>query len=360
MSHPYNPGSVSGTGTYVGGLVGDNSTSATVKDSYYNNSFYVGAAIGGGTTTGTTITSIGGITTAAFGSAISFGGMGAFTTFSSGVFTAPTDPWFMATVTPNGGTTSISAPILLSMIPVDTITSSGTSVYNGQAVTSSQTITLGGTTGIGPNVGTYGYNSTSLSAPATQTSLGSFSSTSGTWTITPLSVTATATLIAMTVGSSLPTLSGSLSTAPNLVASWTTKATSQSAVGSYAITPVFSYANGAVAGDFSIIDATANIKALTIKAVTSTGTGSGTGTNTNTTTENAGTILFDNGKAAYPPPTDTLVSSTSTTTSSLTSSDGDSGSLLTGSGTPGGSVLSDEGVLTSSDSDSSNSKTDTK
>ena len=96
---------------------------------------------------------------------------------------------------------------------------------------------------------------------------------SGTGTITPLSVTATATPATMTYGGSVPTLSDTFSTTgptgglANLLATWTTPATSASNVGSYAIEPgSYSYANGAVAGDFSITNAAGNATALTITA----------------------------------------------------------------------------------------------
>ena len=187
----YNTGNVSGTND-VGGVVGGNF--GTVQDAYYNHSLDTGAAIGAGTTTGTNVA---GISTTNFGTSGSFAGMGTFNTFSSGAFTssAAIAPWFIGTVYPNGGTTGISAPILVADLPVDTVTgSSGSSVYNGQSVATSytQNLTLGGLpllSGIsataGPNVGVYSVTpSVTLSTPLTQTSVGSYLVVPGTWTIT--------------------------------------------------------------------------------------------------------------------------------------------------------------------------------
>ena len=131
--------------------------------------------------------------------------MGNQDNFSSGDFqsSATTHPWFMATVFPNGGTTGITAPILVADLPVATVTStSGTSVYNGQAVLITQNVSMGGTgLTVGPNAGTYGPDT--LSAPSTQMSVGSFSSnsTSWSWTITPAPLSPTGTKTTTGTGS---------------------------------------------------------------------------------------------------------------------------------------------------------------
>ena len=201
MEYSYNTGNVKGSG-YVGGIVGDNTGGAggpagISTDNYWNSS----AAISPANTTGvgnasSVVSGVTALTSSQFGVATNFAGF-SFNRFSSGEFqsSATTSPWFMATVFPNGGTTGITAPILVADLPVATVTStSGTSVYNGQAVLITQNVSMGGTgLTVGPNAGTYGPDT--LSAPSTQMSVGSFSSssTSWSWTITPAPLSPTGT-----------------------------------------------------------------------------------------------------------------------------------------------------------------------
>ena len=128
---------------------------------------------------------------------------------------------------------------------------------------------------------------------------------SGTGTINQLSVTATANFATMTYGGTVPTLSGTFSTTgptgglANLSASWTTPATSSSNVGSYAVNPgTYSYANGAVSGDFSITNAAGNATALTINPATLTFTGSVTNPTKVYDGTTAATLTTSNSSAA--------------------------------------------------------------
>ena len=166
-------------------------------------------------------------------SSTTFNNLGSFTGWNAatGTFSTPSATWYIGSgVTVGSG---ITAPVLVSDLPVDTVAGNGNSVYNGtiEAVVtaSSQSLTMGGsalTSGItataGPNVGTYTVTPTVfLSAPTTQTSVGSVSVLSGTWTITkaPLNFSSVGlsnptmtydggTSIALTTLNSSATLSG--------------------------------------------------------------------------------------------------------------------------------------------------------
>ena len=374
----YNTGSVSGNGN-VGGVVGDNCL-GKVTDTYYNSTIFPSSGIGSGSGSATGLSE--GTSSGALGNSGSYSGW-SFASGWNGTRFGTQGTWIIGTVYPNGGTTGISAPILVPDLPTATVTgNSGSSVYSGSTVSPgyTTTYTMGGTTlspnvtvttAVGPNAGTYKNTPTySISAPMTQTSVDSVNVVPGKWTInpapltfsgsisnptktydgtttatltptnssatltgfvdgqeatytgatgsystpnagtgisvsamlgtgdfstsgsgfiwsnyslptmtlsgkgtiTPLSVTATANPATMTYGGSVPSLSGTLTTTgpkgglANLSATWTTPATSASNVGSYAVTPSYSYLNGAVAGDFSITPAASNATALTITA----------------------------------------------------------------------------------------------
>ena len=314
VEYSYNTGSVKGTGgtsSYIGGVVGDNYS--TASDNYFLSSsaqYALGNSTASLGTNGTNVALSSFSTTSPTTTFSNWSTL--FNAWSSGAFqfSATSAPWFMGTVYPNGNTTGIAAPILVGDLPVDTVMGSGTSVYNGSTdVTPSQTLTMGGsalTSGITANTSSANVGSStvtptvSLSSPTTQTSVGRVTVSSGTWTITPLSVTATAKSSSMIYGGSVPFLTGTLSSpAPNLSATWSTAATSSSNVGKYAIIPTFSYSNGANASDFTITNAAGNATALMITAPPSFGT----------TSSSSGAVFFDNGKEAVPPPVDELVGS---------------------------------------------------
>ena len=314
VKYSYNTGSVKGTGgtsSYIGGVVGDNYS--TASDNYFLSSsaqYALGNSTASLGTNGTNVALSSFSTTSPTTTFSNWSTL--FNAWSSGAFqfSATSAPWFMGTVYPNGNTTGIAAPILVGDLPVDTVMGSGTSVYNGSTdVTPSQTLTMGGsalTSGITANTSSANVGSStvtptvSLSSPTTQTSVGRVTVSSGTWTITPLSVTATAKSSSMIYGGSVPFLTGTLSSpAPNLSATWSTAATSSSNVGKYAIIPTFSYSNGANASDFTITNAAGNATALMITAPPSFGT----------TSSSSGAVFFDNGKEAVPPPVDELVGS---------------------------------------------------
>ncbi|MEC4682868.1 MAG: filamentous hemagglutinin N-terminal domain-containing protein [Nitrospirota bacterium] len=224
----YNTGSVSG-GSIGGGVAGYNN-GGTVETSYYlsgSSSVAVGAG---------SCTSCSSFMNSASNSSTTFNNLGSFTGWNAatGTFSTPSATWYIGPgVTVGSG---ITAPVLVSDLPVDTVEGIGNSVYNGtiEAVVtaSSQSLTMGGsalTSGItvtaGPNVGTYTVTpSVSLSAPTTQTSVGSVSVLSGTWTITkaPLNFSSVglsnptmtydgSTSIALTRSNSSATLSGFVS-----------------------------------------------------------------------------------------------------------------------------------------------------
>ena len=327
----YNTGNVSSsTGYFVGGVVGDNLSGSTVEysysigsvnttaftggiagyntgtviDTYYDSTVSLVSGIGGGTNSGSQTVSgvVYAENTSSFGSATTMGNLGAFASNwnGTGFSTNNSGPWLMSgandvSYNNNGTVSTMTAPILVGDLPVDTITGSGTSVYNGSAVVQPYTVssTMGGagspsgvtitsnmTTDI--NAGSYhdcpGTTGT-LASPTNQRSYGSVTTASGTWTITPLAVTATAINQVVTQGSSIPALSGSLTFSgsnngiTNLSTTWITPATPSSPAGSYAINPSYSYLNGAVAGDFTITAAASNATALTVVAAQGGGSG---------------------------------------------------------------------------------------
>ena len=210
VEYSYNTGNVRSLlyGSPAGGVVGQNS-SGTYTSDYWNTSATISPsnAYGVGNAT-STVSGVSGLTSSEFRTASNFSGWtcansSGFNTFSSGAFQSSSTiaPWFIGSVGATGAT--ITAPMLVADLPVDTVTGSGTSVYNGASVTApyTQSVTMGGfalTSGItataGPNVGTTTVTPTvSLSAPTTQTSVGSYLTVSGTWTITPAPLTVTGT-----------------------------------------------------------------------------------------------------------------------------------------------------------------------
>ena len=226
----YNTGNVSGGG-YVGGVVGCNN-GGTVETSYYLSTSSTSAEGGG-----TTCTRCSSFTNSTSNSSATFSNLGSFTGWNAatGTFSTPSATWYIGPgVTVVYG---ITAPVLVSDMPVDTVTgSSGTSVYNGQTVATSytQSVTMGGgslvsgisTATAGPNAGTYTVTPTvtTLPAPATQTNVESVSVVSGIWTIAPKTLSFTGidlsnptmtydggTSVALTTSNSSATLSGFVS-----------------------------------------------------------------------------------------------------------------------------------------------------
>ena len=197
----------------MGGVVGYN-YNGTVQNTYYNTSVSYGSgAIGGGTTSGTGISNNNGISQSDFAVTTSatagVSNLGAFNNWrSSGDFTTTSTnaPWFEGTVGASGATST--APMLVADLPTATIKgNSGNSVYNGLTVSPgyTTTYTMGGDaipSGITVNafsgsiVGLYTVVSVSgsLSAPATQTSVGSVSVIPGVWTINPAILSFTGSL----------------------------------------------------------------------------------------------------------------------------------------------------------------------
>ena len=294
VEYSYNTGSVISNGSYVGGVVGYNG--GMVRDTYYNSNIYTGSGIGSGGSGATGLSQ--GTSTNELGNSRSYSSSWSFASGWNGTGFGTPGTWIIGTVYPNGGTSGIWAPILVSDLPTATVTgNSGTSVYNGSNVSPGYTttytmgasaipsgITVTPPAAFGPNANSYTVTPTvsgTFTQPTTQTSLNMVIS-SGTWTITALPVTATANTATMTYGGTVPTLSGTFSTTDqteglaNLSASWTTPATSASNVGSYAVTPgTYSYKDDAVSGDFSITAATGNGTALTITKADLTASTSG-------------------------------------------------------------------------------------
>ena len=303
IQYSYATGTVSGTGS-VGGLVGANG--GPISISYWNTTATANG-IGFGSSTGSS-----GLSATEFGSSSHFSGW-TFNTWSSGAFTSPatTAPWFEGRVT--YGTGTMTAPMLVPDLATATVTGSGTSVYNGSTVTAgyTTTTTMGGTTlspnvtvttAVGPNAGTYTNIPTySISPPTTQTSVDSVSAVSGTWTITPATLTATANTASMTYGSLVPALSGTVTGFVNGqtlsgdggTASWSTAATSSSKPGQYGITGKVMVTLGyPYSGDYTIVQAPGNSSALTITAISTTGGGSsGSGTQGGITSDNFNPVL---------------------------------------------------------------------
>ncbi|MHB1564898.1 MAG: GLUG motif-containing protein [Leptospirillum sp.] len=307
ISYSYATGAVSGTNS-VGGLVGDNN--GTIQYSYATGAVSgtncVGGLVGGNlnrtytedywntTTSGTTngvqggnLSGVTGLASGTFGNSGSFTGW-SFNTWSGGKFisSATASPWFMGSVV--SGTGTMSAPMLVPDLATATVTgNSGTSVYNGSTVTAgyTTTTTMGGTTlspnvtvttAVGPNAGTYANTPTyTISSPTTQTSVDSVSAVSGTWKITPATLTATANDASMTYGSSVPALSGTVTgfvngqtlTADSGTANWTTSATSSSNIGQYGITGKV-ILGASYSGDYTIVQAYGNSSALMITPAT--------------------------------------------------------------------------------------------
>ena len=277
------PGSGGSAGS-TGGAVGDNAS--TVTSSFFNSA--TSSGIGTGTNAGTI-----GISSSSFGSESSFtGATGGWSSslfnswsgsgFSSG---ATTSPWYLAS-------SGMSSPVLVGAMSTDSIVATNASaVYTGLVYSGTpgvtQSTSVSGTIGYSyyatspTNAGTYVITPSisSASAPTTQSGIGSFSYALGTLSITGLPVTATANAASMTYGGTVPSLSGTLSTTgptgglANLSTTWTTTATGASNVGSYGITSGgYTYSNGAVAGDFTITQASGNSTALTINPLAVTAT----------------------------------------------------------------------------------------
>ena len=339
IMNSYEIGNVEG-GTYVGGFVGYDRGPGQIIDSFSSGTVHAssnkggfsgsGGSMGNGNPVVTNsywnkITS--GLTSSYNGTGLTSSQFKSLNNFISWGFNSwdgnhwqdsiTTDPWFMMT----------SGPVLIPDMPLEIIDGkSGTSQYTGATfspgfvVTSTQGIspmTTDFSTSVGPNVGAY-LNTpfiSTLSAPTSQTSIGSYNENSGVYSITPATLTATANAATMTYGGSVPSVSGTFTTTgptgglANLSATWTTPATSSSNAGSYAIDPgSYSYANGAVAGDFSITQAASNATALTINPALLTFSGSisnptktydGTTTATLTTSNSSATLSgFVNGQGA--------------------------------------------------------------
>ena len=199
------------------------------------------------------------------------------------------------------------SPMLVPDLSTATVTgNSGSSVYSGSTVTAgyTTTYTMGGTTlspnvtvttSIGPNVRTYtNAPAYSISAPTNQTGVDSVTVVSGTWTITPATLTATANSAFMTYGGAVPTLSGTVTgfvngqtlASDSGTATWTTTATSASNAGPYGIAGNVTLGSP-YSGDYTITTASGNSTALTVTAAPttsgssgSTGTGSTSGSST--------------------------------------------------------------------------------
>ena len=275
----YNTGSVSGSSN-VGGVVGEN-YDGTVEDSYYNSTINHSLnSIGVGSGTNVSGLSEGTSANTDLGNSGSYSGW-SFASGWNGSGFSTSGTWIIGTVYPNGGTSGISAPILVPDLPTATVTgNSGTSVYNGSHVSPgyATAYTMGGTTlspnvtvttSVGPNAGTY-TNAPSVSfseAPPTQTSVYSVTAVSGIWTIDRAPLTATANLVSMTYGETVPALSGTITgfvngqTLSGDGGSWNTSATSSSNIGSYGVSLTL---GRPYSGDYTITAASGNGTALTI------------------------------------------------------------------------------------------------
>ena len=161
-------------------------------------------------------------------------------------------------------------------------------------------------TSVGPNVGAY-LNTpfiSTLSAPTSQTSIGSYNENSGVYSITPATLTATANSASMTYGGTVPSLSGTVTGFVNGQtlagdggsATWSTSASSSSNAGQYGITGDVTLGSP-YSGDYTITAASGNGTALTITAATSTTGGgssgsSGTGSSGSSTAGGITTSTF--------------------------------------------------------------------
>ena len=211
ISNAYAAGNAaaSGTSSYAGGLVGYNN-SGTYAANYYNASATI--VPGNNYGVGNATSSVSGVTGLSEGTGPGqLGNPGSYSGWSfasgwngSGFSTSGT--WIIGTVYPNGGTSGISAPILVPDLPTATVTgNSGTSVYSGISVSPGYfTIyTMGGasfpsgiavSTSVGPNVGYYTVTPTlsgTYAEPSMQNSVDSITTASGTWDITPANLSAT-------------------------------------------------------------------------------------------------------------------------------------------------------------------------
>ena len=319
VSQTYNLGSVTGSSS-VGGILGKNgdtwvcngytnNSPGDLSNSYYNTTTFSGPAVGTIVSgSGSTSNNVYGISQSAFSSISNVSYLGTFNTWGTSGFTASgtTAPWFEGQVT--FGNSTITAPMLVPDMPIQTITAnSGSSVYNGSTATTgyTSTYTMGGTTSLigtiatntsGANVASYSVTPvvSAMQAPTTQLSPCGSISVSGTWNITPLAVTATATQTSMIAQTPIPSLTGNLSGANsginNLSATWTTPATSASLPGNYSINPTFSYANGAISQDFTILDSSINATALTINPIPQVVSSPITVSSSPTTTVTAGPV----------------------------------------------------------------------
>lgn len=199
--YSYSTGSAS-AGSYNGGFVGQDIGGTYTSDFWDTSTSGLSTAQQGGSLTGVT-----GLSTAQFGTSPNFTGWttthsSGFNSWSGGAFTysASTDPWYMGSVTTGGST--ISAPILLAVMPADTVTANnvvssytGTPYSGGNGVT--QSLTFGGTalsiSGLSysgssqgaVNDGTYALvpGGLSVPAPTSQDSVGSVSYVEGFLTI---------------------------------------------------------------------------------------------------------------------------------------------------------------------------------
>ena len=388
IENTYNTGNVVFTyGSPYGGSIGNNyDSSTTLLNNFYNKTIFSGPGVGCGSSTG--------VTGIYEGSSV--GQLGNYSTFTNWNFASGWNGngynvggiWTMGTVYPNGGSSGITAPILVPDLASAVVSGAGSSTYNGVKANALYTttynmggssiptgITITDSSAVGPNVGSYSVTpiiSGTMSQPTTQNSVVSITAASGTWTITPKTltftgsilnptktydgtnlqtlnqynssaflsgfvdgqtatyigatgtfstsnanstipisvslntanysttgsgfswsnylvpsmtisgfgtikpevVTATATNDSISYGSSIPVLSGTLSTSgpiidlQDLSENWVTNATSLSKAGNYYIEPTnFAYNNGSLSSDFIINNATSNSTALTITQV---------------------------------------------------------------------------------------------
>ncbi|EQD54776.1 hypothetical protein B1A_12056, partial [mine drainage metagenome] len=85
--------------------------------SYYNSAVYTGNAIGTGTTTGTDVSGLSeGTSSGELGDSGSYSGWSFASNWNGSTFSTP-GTWIIGTVYPNGGTTGVSAPILVLDLP---------------------------------------------------------------------------------------------------------------------------------------------------------------------------------------------------------------------------------------------------
>nr|WP_011264512.1 MBG domain-containing protein [Leptospirillum ferrooxidans]AAX36055.1 ORF314 [Leptospirillum ferrooxidans] len=198
-------------------------------------------------------------------------------------FPATSAPWVMGTVYPNGGTTGIAAPILVSDMGTAAVTAKNASmIYSGSAYAIGSNDTVSGATLAGTvadstssvNASPSPYTITpvvsALSSPS-QTDAGFFSYTKGSLTITKAPLTVTASPSSMIYGSQVPALTGTVTgfvggqtlASDGGTATWTTTATASNSVGSYGVTGGITLGSP-YSGDYMITNAPGNATALTI------------------------------------------------------------------------------------------------